>query len=278
MSQEAITEIDMDVFSRRIGPYFTWLESRIESGWQQNDSIPKDLLKEVKYLATTMRARFILGVSREDFTREVQRAVELFELASEAFPGESDEVESKLKHFCKGVQEELGAQFIPAEYRTASPQPKPLDPHPFPMPDPMPMPEPDGPEEPDEEKISQKIEPVKAKSRESADSRELEDALKRRSSVTVKKPVVQASKIEIKKVEVSKIEIKKVEAPKVEIKKQVKVAKPKKVEIPKIKQEVKTAPVKKTEPKARPVKTGKPRKGKTSFVVRWVKELIWGPE
>ncbi len=250
MSQEAITEIDTDVFSRRIGPYFTWLESRIESGWQQSDDIQKDLLKEVKYLATTMRARFILGVSREDFTKEVHRAVELFELASEAFPGESDEVESKLKHFCKGVQEELGAQFIPAEYRTESPRPiKPLDPHPFPTPDPMPMPEPDEPgepEEPDEEKISQKIEPIKAK-------------------VAVKKPVVQAPKIEIKKVEVPKVEVKKVE---------VKIAKPKKVEIPKVK-EVK-AEVSKTEPKA---KTGKPRKSKKSFfLVRWVKGFIWGSE
>jgi hypothetical protein len=254
MSQEAVTEIDTDVFSRRIGPYFTWLESRIESGWQQSDDIQKDLLKEVKYLATTMRARFILGVSREDFTKEVHRAVELFELASEAFPGESDEVESKLKHFCKGVQEELGAQFIPAEYRIEVPRPiKPLDPHPFPTPDPMPMPEPDEPgepEEPDEEKISQKIEPVKAK-------------------VAVKKPVVQAPKIEIKQA---------VEAPKVEIKKEVKIAKPKakKVETPKIKQEIKSAPVKKAEPKA---KAGKPRKSRKSFfLVRWVKGFIWGSE
>lgn len=254
MSQEAVTEIDTDVFSRRIGPYFTWLESRIESGWQQSDDIQKDLLKEVKYLATTMRARFILGVSREDFTKEVHRAVELFELASEAFPGESDEVESKLKHFCKGVQEELGAQFIPAEYRTEVPRPiKPLDPHPFPTPDPMPMPEPDEPgepEEPDEEKISQKIEPVKAK-------------------VAVKKPVVQAPKIEIKQA---------VEAPKIEIKKAIKIAKPKakKVEAPKIKQEVKAAPVKKVELKA---KAGKPRKSRKSFfLVRWVKGFIWGSE
>ncbi len=256
MSQEAITEIDMDVFSRRIGPYFTWLESRIESGWQQSDDIQKDILKEVKYLATTMRARFILGVSREDFTKEVHRAVELFELASEAFPGEIDEVESKLKHFCKGVQEELGAQFLPQEYRTESPRPiRPLDPHPFPTPDPMPMPEPDEPgepEEPDEEKISQKIEPVKAK-------------------VAVKKPVVQAPKIEVKKVEM----------PKVEIKKESVVAKPKakKVETPKIKQEIKTAPVKKAEPKAKAKTSEKPKKSKKNFfLVRWVKGFIWGDE
>lgn len=249
MSQEAITEIDMDVFSRRIGPYFSWLESRIESGWQQNDSVQKDVLKEAKYLATTMRARFILGVSKEDFTREVQRTVELFELAGEAFQEESDEVESKLKHFCKGVQEELGAQFLPAEYRTESPRPlKPLDPHPFPTPEPMPGPEPDEPEEPEEpqeEKIS-KVAPVKAK-------------------VEVKKPAVAAPKLEIKKVE----------APKVEIKKEVKVAK--KVQAPKVKQ---AAPVKKVEPKqvkAKPAE--KPRKSKKSFfLARWVKGFIWGDE
>ena len=250
MSQEAITEIDMDVFSRRIGPYFSWLESRIESGWQQNDSVQKDVLKEVKYLATTMRARFILGVSKEDFTREVQRTVELFELAGEAFQEESDEVESKLKHFAKGVQEELGAQFLPAEYRTESPRPlKPLDPHPFPTPEPMPGPEPDEPEEPEEpeeQKIS-KVAPAKQK-------------------VEAKKPVVTAPKVEIKKVE----------APKVEIKKEVKVAKPKakKVEVPKveIKKEVKVAKA-----KAKPAE--KPRKSRKSFfLVRWVKGFIWGDE
>ncbi len=248
MSQEAITEIDMDVFSRRIGPYFTWLESRIESGWQQSDSVQKDILKEVKYLATTMRARFILGVSKDDFAKEVQRAVDLFELAQEAFPDQNDEVESKMKHFCKGVQEELGAQFLPAEYRTETPRPlKPIDPHPYPMPEPEPMPEPDGPEEPDEEKISQKIE--------------------------VKKPVVEAPKTVIKK-ETPKVEIKKVEAPKMEMKKMPVVAKPKKIEVPKVKV-VKAEPVK----KLKPAKAEKSRKSKKSFfLVRWVKGFIYGEE
>jgi hypothetical protein len=164
MSQEAITEIDMDVFSRRIGPYFSWLESRIESGWEQSDAVQKDVLKEVKYLATTMRARFILGVSKEDFTKEVKRTVELFELAQEAFPSESDEVETKMQHFCKGIAEELGKDFLPAEYQPSIPRPpQPPQPHPFPMPEPEPGPEPDEPEEPDEEKISQKVEIEKPK-------------------------------------------------------------------------------------------------------------------
>jgi len=118
MAPEVTTEIDMDFFSRRIGPYFTWLESKIESGWEQNDTVQKDVLKEVRYLATTMRARFILGLSRDDFTKEVARTVDLFELATEAFPGESDEVESKLKLFCKGISEELGKDYIPATYRS----------------------------------------------------------------------------------------------------------------------------------------------------------------
>jgi len=113
MNQEAMQEIDMDVFSRRIGPYFSWLESKIESGWQQSDHIPKDILKETKYLATTMRARFILGVTKPDFVKEVERALELFEIAIEAFPGESDEIESKIKHFTKGISEELGPEFLP---------------------------------------------------------------------------------------------------------------------------------------------------------------------
>jgi len=197
MSQEAITEIDMDVFSRRIGPYFSWLESKIEGGWQQNDSVQKDVLKEIKYLATTMRARFILGVSKEDFAKEVKRTLELFELASEAFPSESDEVESKQKHFCKGVGEELGVQFLPQEYQSLIPRPQPLDPHPFPGPEPMPGPEPE-PGEPDEEKIL-KAKPIEAK-----------------------KPAVKAPKIETSK------EVKKVETPKMQAK-PVK-AKPKKIQ------------------------------------------------
>ena len=240
MSQEAITEIDMDVFSRRIGPYFSWLESRIESGWQQSDSVSKDVLKEAKYLATTMRARFILGVSKDDFAKEVKRALELFELAADAFPSEGDEVDTKTKHFCKGVSEELGAQFLPAEYREPRP-PQPPEPHPFPQPEPFPEPEPEpmpGPEPlepPDEEKI-RKVMPAKPK-------------------VEVKKPIATP---EIKKVEV-------------EIKKQI--AKQKKIETPQIKKtETKAKPVK--------AKTTNPaRKSKKSFfLVRWAKNFIYGED
>jgi hypothetical protein len=115
MAQEAIQEIDMDVFSRRIGPYFSWLESKIESGWVQSDHITKDVLKETKYLATTMRARFILGVSRQDFAKEVERTLELFQLASDAFQSESDEIETKQNHFIKGISEELGPEFLPGK-------------------------------------------------------------------------------------------------------------------------------------------------------------------
>jgi len=153
MPQEVITEIDMDVYSRRIGPYFTWLESKIEGGWEQNETVPKDVLKEAKYLATTMRARFILGVSKGDFSKEVQRTLEMFELSLDAFPSECDEIESKLKHFVKGISEELGAEFIPASYKEIPlPQPEPF---PMPGPDPLPLPEPLEPG-PDEEKITLK--------------------------------------------------------------------------------------------------------------------------
>ena len=120
MAQEAITEFDMDIFSRRIGPYFTWLESKIESGWQQSDSVPKDVLKETRYLATNMRARFILGIPKQDFALEVKRVLDLFELAMEAFPEEAEEVEIKVRHFCKGIAEELGAEFLPQEYKPAT--------------------------------------------------------------------------------------------------------------------------------------------------------------
>lgn len=160
MPQEAITEIDMDVYSRRIGPYFSWLESKIEGGWTQSESVQKDVLKEVKYLATTMRARFILGVSKGDFSKEVQRTLELFELSLDAFPEESDEIEAKTRHFVKGVSEELGAEFIPASYREPI-TPQPPMPEPYPGPEPMPGPEPLEPGEPDEEKTEIKAAPVK---------------------------------------------------------------------------------------------------------------------
>jgi hypothetical protein len=253
MSQEAITEIDMDVFARRIGPYFTWLESRIESGWQQSDSVQKDILKEIKYLATTMRARFILGVSREDFTKEVHRAIELLTTAAEAFPGESDEIESKMGHFCKGISEELGPQFLPKEHQPNIPRPpQPLEPHPFPMPDPEPGPEPDGPEEPDEEKI--KIEAPKVE--------------KIKQKIAKAQPKIENAEPKVVNV-----------APKVEIAKkkvEAKIEKPKEAK----KIDVK---VKKVEREEKPVKTSKPKtskKGKRKgfFLARWVKNFIYGED
>jgi len=238
MSQEAITEIDMDVFSRRIGPYFSWLESRIESGWQQSDNVQKDVLKEIKYLATTMRARLILGVSKDDFTKEVQRAIELFELATDAFPGEGDEIESKVSHFCKGISEELGAQFLPKEYQPSIPRPpQPPQPHPFPMPEPEPMPEPDGPEEPDEEKVH------------------------------VEQPKMERAKPKIVKAE-SQITAQKKEKPKAELKAkkdEQKIEAPVKIEKQKTK----------AKPRAEKPKKGK---SKGFFLARWVKKFIYGED
>jgi len=117
MVQEAMTEIDMDVFSRRVGPFFSWLESKIETGWEQSDTVQKDILKEARYLATTMRARFILGLSRDDFAREVERVIDLFELALEAFPRENEEIEGKIDLFCEGILGELGHGFLPKKYQ-----------------------------------------------------------------------------------------------------------------------------------------------------------------
>ena len=237
MTQEAITEIDMDVFSRRIGPYFSWLESRIESGWQQSDSVQKDILKEVKYLATTMRARFILGVSKDDFAKEVQRTIELFDLATEAFPGESEEVESKMGHFCKGISEELGPQFLPKEHQPNIPRPpQPPQPHPFPMPEPEPGPEPDGPEEPDEEKVK------------------------------IEQPKVQQAKSKVVKAE-----------PKIKSKPKSEVEVKKELKTKKVEQIIEEKPAKIERTKA---KTEKPKKSKRKnfFLVRWVKNFIYGED
>lgn len=119
MTQEAISEFDMDVFAKHIGPYFSWLESKIESGWEQNDSVQKDVLKEVRSTSTTMRARFILGVSRTEFTNEVERTVELLELAKEAFPQESDELDAKIQQLTSGIAEKLGSDLLPSKYKSS---------------------------------------------------------------------------------------------------------------------------------------------------------------
>ncbi len=234
MSQEMISEFDMDVFSRRIGPYFSWLESRIESGWEQSDSVPKDILKEVKYLATTMRARFILGVSKDDFSKEVQRAVELFELAAEAFPNEGEEIETKTKHFCKGVSEELGSQFLPDKYREPRP---PMPPSPHPVPEPEPMPEPEPFEPPEEDKKAKAV-----------------------------------RKVKLEKPKVAKVEVKVEQEPKVEIK----IEKKKSVSKPKVARP-KVEVVKKVE-KAPVVKVKKFGKKKSFFLVRWVKNFVYGED
>ncbi|HLC32819.1 MAG TPA: hypothetical protein VJJ82_03265 [Candidatus Nanoarchaeia archaeon] len=121
MTQEEMTELDMDVFSKYIGPYFTWLESNIESGWQQSDSVQKDVLKEVRSIATTMRARFILGVTRNDFAKEIERAMDVLELAVEAFPQESEEIEAKIQQLTSGIAEKLGNDFVPGKFRSRIP-------------------------------------------------------------------------------------------------------------------------------------------------------------
>ncbi len=273
MSQEMISEFDMDVFSRRIGPYFSWLESRIESGWEQSDSVQKDVLKEIKYLATTMRARFILGVSKDDFSKEVQRAVELFELAEEAFPSEGEEIETKTKHFCKGVAEELGSHFLPEKYREPRP-PSPPSPHPFPEPEPMPEPEPFEPPEEDKKTKVEKVRKVKtpkvAKSRESADSRESQKPAVSDELENAK----HSSSLESRS-KLSSVEVKVEQEPKVEIKieKQTRKA----GSMPKVVRP-KVEGVKKVEKTPEVVKAKKSGRKKSFFLVRWVKNFVYGED
>jgi len=248
MSQEAIEEIDMDVFSRRIGPYFSWLESRIDSGWEQEDSAERDILKEVKYLATTMRARFILGVSKEDFRKEVKRTLELFEQASDAFRDECDEIEAKMKHFTKGVAEELGPQFLPDSPRPVPPDPHPApEPQPAPEPTPPPIPEPEpepGPEPLPEERKVKLVKPKVSRSR--------------KTKVKAVKAKVEA------KVEEITVESK----PKKARRKQVKAKVEVKPEAPKV-QELK---IETEKPKA-----AEPKKGKKQHpVVKWFRDFLHG--
>jgi len=247
MTQEAIQEVDMDVFSRRIGPYFSWLESKIESGWQQSDHVQKDILKETKYLATTMRARFILGVTKPDFVKEVERALELFDIAMEAFPGESDEIESKVKHFTKGITEELGADFMPVQ---------------------------------DKEQISEEsveiiepiieVKPVKVKSEIKSVKVKSEANLKSKSqkpSKSKKPSSKKKTKVKPKKLNIKTEEVAEVAVPENVISESVK-------------------PVEeKTEKSVQPVqdsekpKSDKPKTPKRRFcIIKWVKEFIFGED
>jgi len=113
MESKAKELIELDIFSRRVSPYFTWLESKIESGWSQSENVEANVLKEAKYLAESMRARFILGLNREEFMEEIRRTLELFELALDAFPDFASEIETKVQHFTKGLRTEFGEDVIP---------------------------------------------------------------------------------------------------------------------------------------------------------------------
>jgi len=104
-------EVDMDLFSRRIGPFFSWLESKIESGWTQNDG-KNNLLKQSRELSTNMRGRFITGITIEELKKEIQLFEEFFNLALDKFPDYSDEIEAKLEHFYKGLKTELGEEIL----------------------------------------------------------------------------------------------------------------------------------------------------------------------
>jgi hypothetical protein len=195
MSQAVMQEVNMDVFARRIAPYFSWLESRIESGWTQNEHITKDVLKETKMLSTNMRARFILGVAKDDFVQEVQRALELFELAADAFPDECDEIESKSESLVKGIAEELGHQFLPGQTSVVIDKPKTVE--------------------------SPKIEPMKIEKNEEISTKPA-PKIEKLPKIEKVEPKVEKPKVEVKKVAVKK-QVKKAK-PKVE--KTPKVAKP----------------------------------------------------
>ena len=245
-----MAELDMDVFSKHIGPYFSWLESKIETGWQQSDSVPKDVLKEVRSVATTMRARFILGVSRGDFSKEVERALEVLELACEAFPHESDEIEVKMQALASGIAEKIGNDLVPGKYRV--------------------------------QKTQQTVEIPKVVSEK---PKIFEHKVETPKVVTERKEALKTERKEtvLKKIAEPKVEklVVKVTAPKPQVKPvQVKVAKPKveskKAVVKKAAPELEKARVKKSE-SSKPVKSTKESKpNKRSFLSRAFRSFIYG--
>lgn len=278
MSQEAITEIDMDVFSRRISPYLSWLESKIESGWEQSDAVKKDVLKETRFLATTMRARFILGVSKEDFTKEVARALELFELAMDAFPGRGDEVESRMQHLCKGVVGELGEQFIPQSYRKSPLKKADTALKPVQSPE-VKISEPAQEAKAEEPKIEAEKPKVKKKPKRKVSRRKtVKKSAEKEETSTVKKeePKVEAEpkKVKRKKAKVSK---KPVAAKKKTVKKEAKRAKtPVKKKLRKKEPKNPSAKIEKKTSKIETVDPKSSKKEKPSLVKKWIKKFIYG--
>jgi|GEM_PF-1896495 len=258
MSQSIVQEVNMDVFARRIAPYFSWLESRIESGWTQSDHIIKDVLKETKTLSTNMRARFILGVSKSDFVVEVQKALDLFELASDAFPDECDEIESKADSMTKGIAEELGSEFLPGNAAVSPQKPKVTI------------------EAKVEVKVQpkvEKIEPVAPKVEPKVEMKTKESVIKIPSK-KVEKPKAQVKKVIEKKEEKKAKIVKKVEKPKKpEVKKEQKISKLPKFKLPNMpKINVKI-------PKVQLPKVKFSKKGIKNFgPVKWVREFIFGED
>lgn len=262
MSQAVMQEVNMDVFARRIAPYFSWLESRIESGWTQSEHITKDVLKETKMLSTNMRARFILGIGRDDFVQEVQRALELFELAADAFPDECDEIESKSESLVKGIAEELGPQFLPGQTSVVIEKPKVQVP---------------------------KVEPVvKVEQKVEAPAQKVEK-IEKPKAPKIDKPKVEKIAPEVKKV-VRKKQVKKAK-PKVEKTEKPKVSKPEsKVEKSKFKMPKISVPElpKLKMPELPSVKLPKvkfpnvpkiSRKSVRNFgPIKWVREFIFGED
>lgn len=246
-------EVNMDVFARRIAPYFSWLESRIESGWTQSEHITKDVLKETKMLSTNMRARFILGVGRDDFVQEVQRALELFELAADAFPDETDEIESKADSMIKGVSEELGPQFLPGQTSVVVEKPKVVVP---------------------------KVESVEKKA-EIAAVQKVEKPKVEKTKIEKVSPKVEqeAKKVAVKKpVKKSKPKVEKTEKPKVskpepkDMKKEFKMPKIKVPALPKLPKlpKIKVPSIPKIKISKKSVRNFGP--------VKWVREFIFGED
>jgi len=251
MSQAVMQEVNMDVFARRIAPYFSWLESRIESGWTQSEHITKDVLKETKMLSTNMRARFILGVAKDEFIQEVQRALELFELAADAFPDECDEIESKSESLVKGIAEELGPQFLPGQTSVVIEKPRVQV-----------------PKVEEVVKVEKAVEPVQKV-----------EKLEKTKAPKIERPKVEKVEPEVKKVVVKK-QVKKAK-PKIE--KTPKVAKP----APKVeKSKFKMPKIRMSElpsiPKVKFPKVSVPKISKKSVrnfgPVKWVREFIFGED
>lgn len=255
--------VDMEIFSRRIGPYFSWLESKIEGSWA-SEPRGEELLKETRAVSTSMRARFILGVPKKEFPSEVEKAADLLKQARDAFPDYSADVETKLQHFTKGITTEFGEMPFSNGFKIDKTETE------------VEVQKTKVSNEPKQKTVKKKVTKTEPKIKITKDESKVRK-VKEEKAVKKSKSKVDKSEKADKKIEKQKVEKAKTiesESVKEDVKKssskELPVKEPEKSDT----KETKELEKKEVKEAVKPVKEKKPRK--PNFVTKWIKRIIWG--